>query len=350
MCSIVNGTKYQPEMKRFYFLLTTLLLATCSIFATNISKQAVDTVNTVVAGKYYGTMDFSNLLAIKVMYTYDANGNQTAREEHMINSSAVMAPMSRIDNTFEFNQLQLSIISQWNSTSSTFEEKKREVYQYPEANTQLVYKYTGSTLAGWTLTDSLKKVSTLNSNLDTTLILTFGAVSPGIWAEVARDDRTYDISNRIVESVIQVRSGSVWVNSNKLSYSYNGDNKTGLVSIKTWNGSAWVEPAYTFPNVTITSTAHQMVYSTYDVTIASVQNKKQINVQPYPNPTSEGFYINAGDEVVKVSVFTLSGVLILEKEDVTGNEYITSTLLTNGTYLIKIENDKNVFIKKLLVK
>jgi hypothetical protein len=75
------------------------------------------------------------------------------------------------------------------------------------------------------------------------------------------------------------------------------------------------------------------------------------NVIPctYPNPATTGFYINAGETVATVSIYTLSGTLLLTKQ-VTGKDYVPVDGLAKGTYLVKIVSPQGVLNQKLIIK
>jgi hypothetical protein len=72
-------------------------------------------------------------------------------------------------------------------------------------------------------------------------------------------------------------------------------------------------------------------------------------ISTYPNPTVEGFYVNAGDGNVTVNLFSLGGKLLLTKV-VTGTEYISVNDIPKGTYIVKLTHNGNTVIKKLVIK
>lgn len=65
----------------------------------------------------------------------------------------------------------------------------------------------------------------------------------------------------------------------------------------------------------------------------------------YPNPASEGFYINVGEETTLVQVSDLSAHLMLTQQ-VTGEGYINISTLPKGVYIVK----SNGFVAKLVKK
>jgi hypothetical protein len=65
----------------------------------------------------------------------------------------------------------------------------------------------------------------------------------------------------------------------------------------------------------------------------------------YPNPTAHGFYINAGDEPVALSICDLSGSLLLAQQ-VAGKSYINVSSLPKGVYMVKVNGLVGKLVKK----
>jgi hypothetical protein len=65
----------------------------------------------------------------------------------------------------------------------------------------------------------------------------------------------------------------------------------------------------------------------------------------YPNPTTDGFYINAGYESVALSVCDLSGSLLLTQQ-VAGKSYINVSSLPKGVYMVKVNGQVGKLVKK----
>ncbi|MEA4983088.1 MAG: T9SS type A sorting domain-containing protein [Paludibacter sp.] len=56
----------------------------------------------------------------------------------------------------------------------------------------------------------------------------------------------------------------------------------------------------------------------------------------YPNPVTDGFYVNVGDKTTTISIFNLSGNLVLTQQ-INSKSYINTKHLEQGVYLIKID-------------
>jgi len=73
------------------------------------------------------------------------------------------------------------------------------------------------------------------------------------------------------------------------------------------------------------------------------------NFDVYPTIVTEGFYIDAGETLATVTLYSLSGLQLLSKQ-VTGKSYIDITTMHQGVYLIKMTTSYGTVEKKLLKK
>lgn len=69
----------------------------------------------------------------------------------------------------------------------------------------------------------------------------------------------------------------------------------------------------------------------------------------YPNPFTEGFYINAGEKLTTVSIYNPSGMQLFSIQ-VTGKSYIDIATLPQGLYIVKISTPDGPVEKKLVKK
>ena len=75
-------------------------------------------------------------------------------------------------------------------------------------------------------------------------------------------------------------------------------------------------------------------------------NIKKDAIEFYPNPTNKILYINGLELNNTVTFFDLSGKIVLQQINV--NDPIDLTNLKSGTYIIKIEEEKNLIINKFI--
>ena len=69
----------------------------------------------------------------------------------------------------------------------------------------------------------------------------------------------------------------------------------------------------------------------------------------YPNPTTDGFYVCAGEKTTTVTICDLKGSLLLSKQ-VSGNSFIDVRFLPQGVYLVKVPVEGGLIISKLIKK
>jgi len=70
-------------------------------------------------------------------------------------------------------------------------------------------------------------------------------------------------------------------------------------------------------------------------------------ISVYPNPFSDGFYVNAGNLSTVVSIFDMGGRTIL-KRTIFSSQFIETGKVENGIYLIEITNAKQTIRKKMI--
>ncbi|MFA7044125.1 MAG: T9SS type A sorting domain-containing protein, partial [Bacteroidales bacterium] len=86
------------------------------------------------------------------------------------------------------------------------------------------------------------------------------------------------------------------------------------------------------------------VHFTTDLGTA-VNSTKMTALSIYPNPATNIFTINAGDETTTVAVFDLSGSLVLAQQ-AKGKTYINISSLEQGVYLVKANGSVGRLLKK----
>ena len=69
----------------------------------------------------------------------------------------------------------------------------------------------------------------------------------------------------------------------------------------------------------------------------------------YPNPATDGFYINTGEGSASVSIYDLNGTLMLTKQ-ILDNEFVNISTFKQGVYIIKIQTKSGNIVKKLVKK
>jgi len=98
-------------------------------------------------------------------------------------------------------------------------------------------------------------------------------------------------------------------------------------------------------DVLIGSYSSNMFYYKNGSTGTGLDNATANALSIYPNPTTDGFTLEAGAQTIPVTVFDLSGALVLTQQ-ATGKSYIDITSLKNGVYVVKANGLVTKLVKK----
>jgi len=86
-----------------------------------------------------------------------------------------------------------------------------------------------------------------------------------------------------------------------------------------------------------------------DLTTGLITPFSNNDISVYPNPATEGFYIEPGEKTTTVSVYNLNGSMTLSKV-IIGKSYINVSNLVGGLYIVKITTDGYTVERKLVKK
>ena len=82
-----------------------------------------------------------------------------------------------------------------------------------------------------------------------------------------------------------------------------------------------------------------------DCTTASLEEENKLNISIYPNPVNETLTVTGNINKLTATIYNVLGQVITVQK-------ITNTLdlsnLSKGNYIIKLNDDKNFIIKKIL--
>ena len=79
----------------------------------------------------------------------------------------------------------------------------------------------------------------------------------------------------------------------------------------------------------------------------SANNLYSSQLSIYPNPTTDGFFSDAGDRSAIVSIYNMNGIQMLSRQ-VNGKTYIDISNLHQGLFIVKITTSEGTFEKKLV--
>lgn len=132
----------------------------------------------------------------------------------------------------------------------------------------------------------------------------------------------------------------------------------------TTNGGVnWARLGNNMPNIVIwdleyNPTTKKLIAGTYarglqtmDVSslllVTGIENNKKeitVNIDVYPNPTTDFLNVKADGELINCKVFDYQGKLLLQES----NNKLNLEMLPKGAYLLKVETDKGTFSKKII--
>ena len=111
------------------------------------------------------------------------------------------------------------------------------------------------------------------------------------------------------------------------------------------NGVHTITYSYTDSNMcTATQTTDIIVND-----CASINNTELENLTIYPNPTSNVININSESNKAKIYIYSLEGKKIYSNT-INTSEQINVSNLETGTYILKIQINKNTYTKRLIIK
>ncbi|MDD3077539.1 MAG: T9SS type A sorting domain-containing protein [Paludibacter sp.] len=118
-----------------------------------------------------------------------------------------------------------------------------------------------------------------------------------------------------------------------------------------WDGTMWTDTTDYQNGMQLVQSIELTIYYTMKQVKAVVNRSKTTEantVSIYPNPTTEGIYINSDMEMENtISIYNLNGSKILCQK-VKGNEYVPVSGLPDGIYIITVSNQNGTFKEKLI--
>jgi len=96
-------------------------------------------------------------------------------------------------------------------------------------------------------------------------------------------------------------------------------------------------------NTAGTSYGSEVTFTTSISTGLDVASTNALSL--YPNPATDGFTINVGEKVTTISIYSLSGSLVLTQQ-ITGKSYINIGSLQQGVYVVKADGLVGKLVKK----
>jgi sugar lactone lactonase YvrE len=151
-----------------------------------------------------------------------------------------------------------------------------------------------------------------------------------------------DASNNVIRKIVQT-GYTVYPT---LPAGLSIDPATGIIS----GTPMGTKPATTYyitgTNATGSSTISVII--AVDVNTNNI-NPELANISVYPNPTSDGIYVNVAESLGKLSLCDLSGRVLMTKQ-LNGNTYVNLSQFANGIYIAKISTANGSAEMKIVKK
>ncbi|MBG0859792.1 MAG: T9SS type A sorting domain-containing protein, partial [Bacteroidales bacterium] len=165
----------------------------------------------------------------------------------------------------------------------------------------------------------------------------------GNWTADSRVTNTYEVSGYLTNTLSQIWYGgsSSWVNETQENYTNNADGTPSVIISQEWDGiSTW-------------NNSNRFTF-TYSSATLNQELSIDTRVIIYPNPTTGLLRINSVEgfsDKARLEVFDYNGRIVLQKyvEDII-NQGIDVSQLSKGVYYIRIKNNNINYHQKIVIQ
>jgi len=158
---------------------------------------------------------------------------------------------------------------------------------------------------------------------------------------------TIDIAATSGDTTIMITSNTSWTVASDQSWlsvaPVSGSGNGTVILTATKNSTANERNAIV--TVSAEGATSQTITVTQPTTVGISENELS-GISIYPNPFSDGFNINAGNDIITLTIFDIRGRKILVRK-ATGTEFIPAGCLENGLYMIELTDSKATKRKKI---
>lgn len=323
---------------------------------TKTIHQSFDSM--MIYGTANSKKDTIKMLISKTVYTRNAEGNTISEETFKIDSKNMLKPsMKWLKNYEPYGKVIESMILTYDTISETYIESKKTHYYYPVNDICIETNYVKEGNK-WEKADSLKVITTYNPNQDPIEAITY-IYHEEKWRNYVRKINEFDEYNRVEEKNEFYWDGQSWQISERNIFDYNISPK--LATVVNFDLSR------TFPlkmDFMVTPSgipvnldqfaAYSMILKRNLPIIEMIKEKEDKKKEPVQENTTAnekvvGFYVNAGDDIASVSVFSNSGTLLMKRE-IRGTDYVKLNGVGKGDFLVKITMGEQTVTRRLNIK
>lgn len=246
----------------------------------------------------------------------------------------------------------------WNESSNTWDNYYKDNSTYTDDKTMWFFSYYWNETSG-TWLDLTKEKHEFDTNGNTIYFAEYEySESQGRYLYYDKEEYEYDNNNNLTVFIdYNAPTSFTWVESVKEVYNYDSsisisdvyhpyqDNIIGGVEVfnqlnfieqQVWENSQWTA-----------SEKGVFVYDDVNTSTTIITNRKQHKVTVYPNPTTDGIYIEYNQVIpAYYNLFNIRGERVLSGE--TNRNYINLSQLPEGEYILKVCIDNDVITRSIL--
>ncbi len=357
-----------------------------------------------------GTSTWVNIY--RYTYTYDGSGNMLTELDEFWNSgTSSWRNYERLTYTYNgSNKILTELEESWNTGTSTWVNNSRYTYTYDGSGnllTELSESWNTGT-STWVNSDRYTYTYNGSNKILTELVESWDTTS--IWVNTYRDTYTYDGSGNMLSQSWDIWDGgtstwwnyesftydsggnvltwlelgvyrytyaydgngnklteleeswdagtSTWVNHSKYTWTYDGNDNSVSEKREGWKNSNWqpaLDEGYVYSKKNLVG--HLGNIYRYEASFVSFINTGIENtltgnnyLSIYPNPAQGNITIEISgtDNNTTASVYNLQGQMLLQQTLTVAKTEMDISSLPNGVYVIKLNTENGVAVKKFV--
>ncbi len=217
--------------------------------------------------------------------------------------------------------------------------------------------YTGT--SGDSQSERILYTYNLNGDRTEKLVQTWD----GAWVNQTQSLYSYNNENQLREEVIRQYQGGAWVNLTRFVYTYSfsvdesnlklpeffyvSDGQIDVNALANNDEYSWNASSNTWEKVA----ERQLAFSPFEGPVTGYTALTSEKVSIYPNPTSDGIWIDAPStgKALLIEIYSLQGRLLSSME-AERQTFLPMNMLDKGTYLLKIHSDKTISTEKIIYR
>ncbi len=276
----------------------------------------------------------------KSIHSYNPDNNYHILTEYQKWNATENAfiPVSRFENLFDANgRFAGHNRYEWDNTAHNWKKIYRDEVTYnaenPNKTVRIEYNWNNTT-SNWDFFRKSNQIAYNGRGWDFTLEEYYDWID-GAWVGMYKRESPHDANGKVtsITNYDWDNATSNWIEKSKEEYTYNADGTKSIVRKYNYNQANWL--------LSSTETYH---YSPKFST--KIENAAFFSISIFPNPATDYFAIHGLEKETTISVFDISGKIIVRAKNVLPNEKISVTGWNKGVYFVKINNKT----AKLVVK